>query len=105
MGLAPSTITPAGSSAAAFEAQAGGSLTPPGLPAAVDHARDAGMWMVNGEMCFGKTRAEALERASDLLIRGERQRARHDATDPLDMTFAYAWIAYANACRDVESRS
>lgn len=69
----------------------------------IDQCADLGMWKAGDEPCFGKTRAWALERASDLMMQGE-DALLHDGTpDPRHMQLALAWIAYAQACKEAAS--
>lgn len=61
------------------------------MPAATELPTRAEYATIDREPCFGLTRAAALERASDYIRKAE------DGQHPEALTFAYAWIAYANA--------
>lgn len=101
------TYAPTGSDGGADDAAAGAHTallneptSHPGLPALPDHCAELGMRKVEGELPFAKSRQWALERASDLLSRAD---AAHDRMgsepNPQDLTFAYAWLAYAREAR------
>lgn len=61
------------------------------MPAATELPTRAEYTHIDHDVCFGLTRAAALERASDYIRKAE------DGQHPDALTFAYAWIAYANA--------